>query len=118
MKPITRLVRDRCVALGGRIRQRRLAKDLSLQEVGDRMMPPKNKQYVCRIEGGEIDVGLDDLKQVAAILETSADELLEGVHLSAPGNPTVSSLLEFSFALRRSPACVVKEFEQGDPHAV
>lgn len=117
MKPISSSVRDRCVILGRRIRAERRARDMAQHEVGSRMNPPKNKRKIHEIEWGRIDVTLGELRQIAAILGTTPEELLRDVRLSSPGNPTVAGLLEFCFELGKSPACVVKEFKQGDPHA-
>ena len=70
-------VRNYRKALGARIRKLRNAKGLSQEDFAD--ICTFNRNYVGRIERGELNPTLDSLWKVGSALGTSVSALLKGI---------------------------------------
>jgi transcriptional regulator with XRE-family HTH domain len=63
------------ITLGQMLRSLRKCESLKLSELAERM--GVNKQFLSAVEHGKKQVGIDFIKQIARILDTPADSLLE-----------------------------------------
>lgn len=64
------------LAVGARIKARRIALGLSQADVGNGMDPPMQKSSITNIERGNQRIQLHTLVQIAAELETTPHELI------------------------------------------
>lgn len=62
------------VGIGRRIREKRMERGLTLEELGERM--GLSITYIRGIETGKIRLNLESLMQTVSVLQVSADELL------------------------------------------
>jgi len=85
------------IAMGHRLRELRLAKDLTHAQVGE--AAGISRSYVSRLESGEVGLpSRDVLRRLAAVLGTSRDDLLRAAGYLEP-HPTVvdDPALEIAF---------------------
>ena len=68
------------VAVGQRVRQRRWAVEMTLQQLGDRV--GVTAQQIMKIEAGTYEINAGLMRDIAAALEVSALIFFEGVDLA------------------------------------
>lgn len=76
------------VAIGGRLRQRRLALGISMREVGEQMDPPVATQQISKFERGENRIAAAQIIALSKVLGMSPAEIL-GIN-AAPSNREVA----------------------------
>lgn len=70
---------------GERVRARRLAVDLSQEDLG--YASGLHRTYIGHLERGEVNPSLLNILKVAAALEVDAAELVEGLVVATLGDP-------------------------------
>ena len=82
MAPTQKILENLLAKLGQSIRDRRLAKKLSQEALAE--IADFDRTYISLLERGKRSPSFSNLCRIAAALETTPSELLEGIHLEAP----------------------------------